>query len=58
MLFYFMSIVAINTSVFHKSGVGELMDSGQYSLIVSTVTFSILGTMVIALLLPCLKLLS
>ena len=53
-----MSIVAINTSVFHKLGVGELMDSGKYSLVVSAVTFSIPGIMVIALLLPCVKLLS
>ena len=58
MLFYFMSIVAINTSVFHKPGVGELMDSRKYSLIVSAATFSIPGTMVITLLLPYVKLFS
>jgi hypothetical protein len=58
MLFYFMSIVAINTSVFHKPGVGERIDSRKYSLTVSAVTFSIPGTMVITLLLPCVKMLS
>ena len=58
MLFYFMSIVAINTSVFQKSGVGEVMDSRKCSLIVSAVTFSIPGTMVLTLLLPCVKMLS
>ncbi len=58
LLFYFMSIVAVHTAFFQKLGVADFKDARKYSLVVSTITFSILGVMVIALILPCIKLLN
>lgn len=58
LLFYFMSIVAVHTAFFQKLGGADFKDARKYSLIVSAITFSILGVMVIAFILPCIKLLN
>lgn len=58
LLFYCMSIVAIHTAFFQKLGVADVKDARKYSLIVSAITFSILGVMLIAFILPCIKLLN
>ena len=58
LLFYFMSIVAVHTTVFQKLGTADFKDARKYSLIVSAITFSILGVMELALILPLIKLLT
>ena len=47
LLIYFMSIVAVHTAFFQKLGAADFKDARKYSLILSAITFSIPGAMVI-----------
>jgi len=58
LLFFLVSAVAANGSMFYRLGRDDVADSRKFSLIVSAITFSILGLMAISLLLPCVKLLN
>ena len=58
LLFFCAAVVAMLTAVFHQLGSDGLNHSRRFSLIVSAVTFSGLGLMAIALVLPFIKLLN
>jgi len=58
LLFFCTAVVAAITAVFHQLGGNGLNHSRKFSLVVSALTFSGVGLMAIALVLPCIKILN